>query len=868
MRDTSRVAGLVVAAAVAAGSAGAASVPSPKDVLGLDVGQDRALALYSESERYLEALAAASDRVEPLAMGPTVEGRTMRALAISSPANLARIDELRRGWARLADPRGLTAAERERLLAGLPSCALITAGIHGNEVAGPQAALLFAHRLAAAAPGSAEAAWLERTVVLLVPSLNPDGQEMVVGWYRKWLGTPHEGSGFPALYHRYTGHDNNRDFVYLTQPESRALNRLAYREWRPQVFLDVHQMGPLGPRQFVPPFADPIAPNVHPLVWRVTSHLGTLMSLRLEENGRAGVISGWTFDGNWIGGTRNTGWWKNVFGVLTETAGAALASPIDIDPGELRAGGKGLVDYRQQVNFPHPWQGGRWGLAQAVAYQLDVMAAFVEFASTYRADLLGYVSEMAAQAVAQGESEAPRAYLVPPNPADPGRSRALVELLVEAGVEGFVAPQGVSADGRAYPPGTAVFPTAQPLRQYLVEVLERQEYPEISPAPGADILLPYDITAWSMPLAFGVEAVRAETAPPAGRLEPIAAETLGPAGGANGRGAWAVAPAGQLGGFAFANGALARGGTAARLTGDREADGRRFAAGSFVVGGLDDAAVEALARESGVRVERVATRPASARELRPVKVGVLHPHWGLEDAGWLRFVLERAGFAVEAIAPEAVAAGSLARRVGVLVIPAMDGRRLVEGPGRGGAVAPPPEFRTGIGREGVEAVKAFHREGGTVLAFGASADWLAEALDLPVSNTLRGVSREEFSCPGAMLEVEVETGTPLGWGMPGRAAAMIDDGAAFQTRPTAGETARVVAARFPDRPLLLSGWIRGEERMRRRAAVVEVRQGEGRAVLYAFAPHFRAQMRGTFPLLFNAVTEEMMDAPAPKPGRR
>jgi hypothetical protein len=169
----------------------------------------------------------------------------------------------------------------------------------------------------------------------------------------------------------------------------------------------------------------------------------------------------------------------------------------------------------------------------------------------------------------------------------------------------------------------------------------------------------------------------------------------------------------------------------------------------------------------------------------------------------------------------------------------------------------------------VDAVKAFYGEGGTVLAIGASADWLAEALDLPVSNALRGVPRGEFYCPGAMLAVEVETGTPLGWGMPARVAAMIDDSSAFQTRPSAGEDVRVVAARYPDRPLLLSGWIRGEERMRRRAAVVEVRQGAGRAVLYAFAPHFRAQMRATFPLLLNAVAAEMMDAPAnaPKPRR-
>ncbi|HQT93803.1 MAG: hypothetical protein B7Z61_04580 [Acidobacteria bacterium 37-71-11] len=318
--------------------------PSPRDVLGIEVGANRVLASYSESERYLRALAQASDRVRVVAMGPTVEGRTMIAAVVTSAANLARLDELRAGWARVADPRGLDEAGREQLIATLPACALITAGIHSNEVAGPQAALLLAYRLAAAPEGSQVARWLDRMVLLIVPSLNPDGQEATVAWYRKWFGTPYEGSVPPFLFHRYAGHDNNRDFVYLTQPESRALNRFVYRDWHPQLFLDLHMMGPTGPRQFVPPFADPIAPNVHPFVWRITSHLGTLMSLRLEEAGKSGVVSGWTFDGNWIGGTRNTGWWKNVFGVLTETASAALATPIKVDENELRGGGKGLVD--------------------------------------------------------------------------------------------------------------------------------------------------------------------------------------------------------------------------------------------------------------------------------------------------------------------------------------------------------------------------------------------------------------------------------------------------------------------------------------------------------------------------------------------
>jgi hypothetical protein len=839
----------------------AQTVPSPKEVVGLDVGQDRVLASYTESVKYLRALAAASDRVRVLEAGPTVEGRTMVAAVVSSAENIARLPQLRAGWARLADPRGLDAPARDRLLATLPSCALITAGIHSTEVAGPQAALLFAHRLAIAPEGSREAQWLAKAVVLIVPSLNPDGQDAVVAWYRKWLGTPYEGSNPPFLYHRYAGHDNNRDFVYLTQPESRALNRLAYHDWHPQLFLDLHMMGSTGPRQFVPPFADPIAPHLHPLVWRITSHLGTLMSLRLEENGRTGVISGWTFDGNWIGGTRNTGWWKNVFGVLTETASAALATPIQIDEGELRGGGKGLTDYRQQVNFPNPWPGGRWGLPEAVGYQLDIMAALVEFAAVEREAVLRDSSAMAAEAVAMGERGEPHAYLVPPGP-DPGRWRHLVELLLTAGVEGFVAPDGVSADGLTYPPGTAVFPTAQPLRQYLVDVMERQHYPEIAPAPDAEILLPYDLTGWTMPLELGVSVMRAEAAP-VGKLTALTGAAPQTGEPVIGDGPWFIVPAGQLGGFAAANDALARRDSAYRLT---SASGR-FAAGSFVLGNLPRAEAARLARETGVTLAAATELPPGARALQPVRIALYQPYFGLEDGGWLRFVLERAGYTVTVVDSAAVAGDKLPEGTRVLVLPAMDAKVLLEGPRALGAVSPPPEYRRGLGRDGAETVKRFFHGGGTVLAFGGSAEWLAEALELPATNVLRGVGREEFNAPGALVELAVDTQSLIGLGMSGRVAAMVEWASAFQTRPVAGEVSRVVAAHFPDEALVLSGWVRGEEKLRRRAAVVEAKRGAGRAVLYAFPPHFRGQTEATFPLIFNAVEAAMMDAPAGAAGK-
>jgi len=400
-------AGALILVAVYSG----AVVPSPSDVLGIQVGADRVLVSADEMDRYMRVLATASDRVSLVEIGRSVAGRTLLALVVSAPEHVQRLPDLRRQWEGIADPRLLEAQQQAEILQDLPSCALITAGIHSTEVAGTSAVLLFAHKLAAASAESALSSWLGNTVVILVPSLNPDGQDMVAQWYRRWLGTLHEGSNPPFLYHPYAGHDNNRDFVFLTQPESRALNNLVSREWRPQLFLDLHQMGSLGPRQFVPPFADPIAPHVHPLIWRITSHLGTAMAWELESRGKTGVISSWAFDGNWIGGTRNTGWWKNMVGVLTETASASLATPLDIDGNELRGGGKGLVEYRPQVNFPSPWPGGRWSHAEAVEYQIAVMTAFVRFAAQYRRDVLDSVSTMALDAVRMGcrsEPERPR----------------------------------------------------------------------------------------------------------------------------------------------------------------------------------------------------------------------------------------------------------------------------------------------------------------------------------------------------------------------------------------------------------------------------------------------------------------------------
>ncbi len=347
----------------------AATIPKPEEFLGFEVGTDRRLADYDQISAYFHILDDASDRLELLDIGDSVEGRDLWLAVISSPENLADAARYREIARKLADPRGLSSEEIDTLVAEGKTIVLITCNIHSTEIASSQMAMELAWYMTV----TDEEPWtrvLDNVILLLAPSINPDGQQMVVDWYRKHLGTEYEGGRMPWLYHHYAGHDNNRDWFMLNLPETRAVNRVLYHDWFPQVYLDIHQMGRTGPRMFVPPFQDPIGVNIHPLIWRLTDLFGTEMAVRLQEDGRRGVIDGFAYDGYWPGGTMNTAWWKNVVGLLTESASVRMATPVRIEENELRGGRKGLPEYRKQVNFPDPWPGGWWHLRDIVDYQM------------------------------------------------------------------------------------------------------------------------------------------------------------------------------------------------------------------------------------------------------------------------------------------------------------------------------------------------------------------------------------------------------------------------------------------------------------------------------------------------------------------
>jgi hypothetical protein len=835
-----------------AGAADAATVPSPEEFLGFPVGADRRLADYGQIVAYLDLLDAATDRLTLLRLGETTLGEEFTVAAISSGPNLRDAARYRKIARRLADPRGLDAAEEARLVAEGKVIVLITLNIHSTEIGASQMVLELAHQLALA-PSEKEARWMEDVILLVVPSLNPDGQRMVTAWYREHVGTAYEGGPMPRLYHHYAGHDNNRDWFMLNLPETKLLNRLLYHDWHPQLFVDEHQMGMTGARLFLPPFKDPIGENVHPLIWRLVDRVGTAMALREQEAGNSGVIQAAQFDGYWLGGTRNTGWYKNVVGLLTEAASVRIASPVHVDPGELHGGIKGLADYGAQANFPDPWPGGWWRLRDIIDYELVLTRSLLETASRYREDLLRAQVRMARDAVAAGRSAPPAGWAIPAGGRDPVAAAAMIDLLLEHGVEVRRSDAAFRDGSRLHPAGTWIVPADQPYRQFALEVLEPQEYPEIRSEPDGPILLPYDVNTWSFPSLFGVETVRL-TKVPGGDL-PRLAEAPWPPGVLQGDGSLALlSPVGNAASAAV-NDLLAGGAQVRLAAAPLQAAERAWPAGTVLASAPEGLLREVAAARHVTFVRTDLQSPEDVLSLRQPRLGLYRGFLPSMDEGWTRLVLERWGFPYVSIDNARMAAGDLGADFDVILLPDQSKAAIVEGRSArpGYRLEYPPEQQGGIGADGVKALAAFVSSGGTLITLDGSSELPIGEMNLPVARPLAGVGRDRFYCPGSMLRVAIDTSHPLGFGMPAEAAVMFARSQPFETRIPGGEATRVVVARFPEGPLLVSGWIRGEELLRRRAALVEVRKGKGRVILFGFRPQFRAQARATFKLLFNAI---------------
>ena len=850
-RSLTVLASLLVSVAL---GAQAPSIQSPEAAFGFTMGADGELADWPGLQRYFEAVASASNRVELVDAGPSTDGRRLIAAIVSAPENIARLEEIRANALRLADPRTLEEPAALALAARQPVLVAIGMSIHATEIGATQAAPELLHTLATSQDPEVLRA-LRDVVLILLPSLNPDGHVLTVDWYRKWKGTEFDGSNMPWLYHRYVGHDLNRDAFMMNMAENRSLAAFFYRRWHPQVFLAMHQMGPRGARFFVPPNADPIDPNYDPLIWRTAGLLGHAMALALEEDGRQGVVQNALYDYYWPGYEDSAPLGHNTVTILTEAASVRVASPITVAKDQL-TGGLGFSDHTPTTRFPNPWPGGEWHLRDIVNYELSAVRGMLGAAARYREELVRNFYRMGKRQVELGLKGGPFAYLVPPGQFDPHAARKLEQLLIEGAVEVRRAVEPFRVAETVYPQGTDIILMAQPFRAYAKTLLEIQQYPVRRGAPGTPVDRPYDVAGWTLPLQMNVTVDRIDQyfePPPTTRLDQ-ASITPARVWGEVRKTAFYVVDGRGNGASIAINRLLKAGAQVSWLTNAMAIEGYTYQPGALVVTeakGVRDA-IEGVARDLGLRITASAARPPQdARPIGGARVALYKPWAENIDEGWTRWLLEQYEFPFENITDADIRRGGLRARFDAIVIPDQGADRLIAGHPAG---TMPPEYVGGLGTEGVAMLRQFVTGGGTLVTLDSSSELAINMLGAPVKDVTRGLPASEYFCPGSVVKLELEA-DPLTYGLPLETAGFCAFNGAFEVQPDTvpdAPTARVIG-RYAKSGVLLSGWLEGERVVAGKGALVEVKAGQGRAILFGFRTQHRAQAHATFRLFFNAL---------------
>ena len=492
----------------------ASALPTPASVLGFEPGTDRKLPTWKQVTDYFTALDRASPRVTVRTLGKTTLGRPFIVAFIGDPSTLQNLGRYREIQRKLMDPRLQRQGERERLLADGKVVVLITSSIHSTEVGGFMTPLVLADRLARAATPEARQI-LASSIIMLVPSQNPDGVDIVGDHYRATLGTPTEGTGPADLYHYYTGHDNNRDWYAFTQVETRYTIDSLYTPWTPQIVNDIHQQGPNAGRIFVPPYMDPVEPNIDPILTAGTNSLGSAMSWRMIADGLTGVATNASYD-QWSPARQYSLNHRGVR-ILTETASARLATPIEL-PFERLGTGRGYDAKVTSWNFPVLWPGGRWGIGDIVRYQTAASWAMLVEAARDRRGWLESYAELGERALGEsppwGRDPWPSAFVIPKAQPDTQALQRLVRTLQHGQVEFRETTAPVTVDRTTYPAGSYAVLLRQPFGSYAKALLERQQYPDLREYPGGPPKRPYDVTAHTLPLLFGVNVGAVMGAPP------------------------------------------------------------------------------------------------------------------------------------------------------------------------------------------------------------------------------------------------------------------------------------------------------------------------------------------------------------------
>lgn len=797
-----------------------AAPPRPEEVIGFRPGTDYKLMDYEQLYAYFQALAKESKRIQLMEIGKTSEGRPHLLALLSSEENLRDLPKWKEINRKLA--LGIaTAAEAEDFAKNSKVFVWIDSSMHATEVAPAQHAPELAYKFIT--DESEETRRIrERVILVQVPCTNPDGMTMVSHWYRKNVGTPHELAPLPGLYQKYAGHDNNRDYFMLNLPETRNVTRQLFHEWFPQIVYNQHQIAPFPARIFIPPYAEPLNPNIPAPVMEGINLIGAAMRERFHRENKPGAISYVGFDAWWNGGLRTVPAFHNMHGILTETAGYGGATPHTYKANELgERFANGMPTKLPTVFYPLPWLGGEWKLRDAVDYMLTADWAILDLAALRSHHFLRKAWELARANI---DNKSIAGYLISKDQHDPYAAATLADKLQLAGIEVHALEQAMTLNFVTYPAGSFWIPASQAFRGYLVDLLEAQKYPELRSGQSGPTKRPYDLAGWTLSQQMGVEVQRLSSPLPEStrtkKLEKVAYPEP----------TWSHSDSGSF-----------------LKTAESLASGKSV-----------------YWNESGAVLDAA----AGARwKLRAPRVAVYEPYTANMDAGWTMWFLDHFKIPYTKLTNEQIIAGKLRDRFDAIIFAQQTPASILHGV-RAGEGRPDaqqrPEFTGGIGSKGLVALEEFAMQGGTVLAFDTATSLFTQSFPIGVRTLLPlpsgredEVSPNAFYAPGTLIRLDVDTKHPAAFGMRAQSIGMTTGGQAFEVTllPEAnrGDREVKVLAHYAKQDLLASGWLSGERAVLGKPIAVQARLGRGSVYLYGFRPQFRGQPYGTFKLVLNAI---------------
>jgi hypothetical protein len=833
-------------------------LPSPESVFGFPPGSDYKLASYDQLVEYFRKVDSASDRVKLLEAGQTTQGRTSYYALVSSKANLSKIDRYRKIAWRLAHPETLTESEARHLAREGKAFVHIDGGLHSTELAGPQHTARLLDTILSRAESPAMSAILDNVVLMLWPTINPDGQQIVSDWYMKHVGNAEAMRPLPVLYQEYVGHDNNRDAYMLNMIESRLMEH-TWRQWEPQIIYVHHQSAPFPTRIWLPPFADPIATHTPYLMSRAVNMMGMAIAMALEERGQVGAMHmGTGYDAWYPGYIDYAPMFKNIAAFWTETAGGS--GPKEATLSEFP---QPMQDLRPQSLYSSPWPPGIWRMRDQVAYMETASLAVLEFASKYKESLLLNRYKAGLQQIEKGRASPPYAYFVPQEQRDPVAAVELLRRLAFGGVRVAQLKAPVLVDDEMLPSGSWAVASDQEFAALAREVLDVQQYPDLREFPNGPLEQPYDAAGWTLPIAMGVRVIAAkrplsadvraelrtatvvpvfpasltpyssarsrdaaafDSVPGVGfDSHPAAATIVPPAGRLTGNGSVLAVDPAQNNAFRAINRALSAG-LDVQIS---------ETAGRYLIAGLSEHDRDDLVKSLALVAERTSV---GGRSLQRPRIGLFSLPTSM-DAGWTRWVLEQYGFRYVPISGTQLEAGQLRNAIDVLIV-ADEVRGVLSASG--------PSDRDAR----VQNLDEFVRGGGTLVCINGASLFAIEHLKLPVRNVLGGLRRQEFFAGGSLLQVVTERAHPVMAGMPPLAAIFVQGSPAYETEE--GFQGSVLARYADSGSSLLSGYLLGETFLHGKAAALDVAVGDGHVILIGFKPVWRGQPFGTFRVLFNA----------------